>query len=58
MSMETDIAMNVIKIVIDGAAYSVNFIGKALGSSTKSIMKVVRASKYDSPRKKESKEFT
>ena len=56
--METDIAMNVIKIVIDGAAYSVNFIGKALGSSTKSIMKVVRASKYDSPRKKESKKFT
>ena len=57
MSMETDIAVSVIKLAIEGVTYSVRIVGKAVSGTAKILTKFVNANKYDTPGKKSLKDL-
>ena len=57
MSMETDIAVSVIKLAIEGVTYSVRIAGKAVSGTAKILTKFVNANKYDTPGKKSLKDL-
>jgi hypothetical protein len=48
--METDIAVSVIKLAIEGVTYSVKLTGKAISSTTRLLSNFANSRKYDSPR--------
>ncbi len=54
MSMETDIAVSVIKLAIEGVTYSVKLTGKAISGTARLLSKLVESKRYDSPRSKDS----
>ena len=57
MSMETDIAVSVIKLAIEGVTYSVKLTGKAISSTARLLSRFAETKKYDTPRSKELKRF-
>ncbi len=57
MSMETDIAVSVIKLAIEGVTYSVKLTGKAISGTARLLSRFAETKKYDTPRSKELKRF-
>ena len=50
MSMETDIAVSVIKLAIEGVTYSVKITGKAVSNAGRLLMKFANSRNLDTPR--------
>ncbi len=58
MSMETDIAMSVVKLAIEGVTYSVKLTGKAVSNTARLLSKFANQKKFETPRSKKLKRFT